>query len=110
MATIDLETTKNQARKLLDSRIDSVTELVHARRRVEELREQLANAEREDKKAYVHATKDGWSEDELKKLGLDNGAAARRRVRRTRAETGTSRTTAAEGDEPPAEVVAGSVE
>lgn len=79
MATIDLETTKDQARKLLNSRIESVTDLVIARKRVDELREQLAEAEREDKKAYVRATKDGWSEDELKKLGLDNAAAGRRR-------------------------------
>ena len=82
MATIDLETTKDQARKLLDSRIASVTDLVIARKHVDELREQLAEAEREDKKAYVRATKDGWSEDELKKLGLDQ-AVTRRRNRRT---------------------------
>lgn len=88
MATIDLETTKNQARKLLDSRIESVTDLVIARKRVDELREQLAEAEREDKKAYVRATKDGWSEDELKKLGLDSSAAGKRR---SRASVPTSR-------------------
>ena len=82
MATIDLETTKDQARKLLDSRIESVTELVIARKRVDELREQLATAEREDRKAYIRATKDGWSEDELKKLGLENAAAGRRRSTR----------------------------
>ncbi|WP_258062639.1 hypothetical protein [Arthrobacter sp. B0490] len=82
MATIDLETIKDQARKLLDSRIASVTDLVIARKRVDELREQLAEAEREDKRAYVRATKDGWSEDELKKLGLNNGPAATRRTRR----------------------------
>jgi hypothetical protein len=83
MATIDLETTKDQARKLLDSRIESVTDLVIARKRVDELREQLADAEREDKKAYVRATKDGWSEDELKKLGLEAGGVAKRRSRRS---------------------------
>lgn len=82
MTTLDLETTKNQARKILDSRIDSVTDLTLARQRVEELRQQLAEAEREDKKAYVRATKDGWSEDELKKLGLENAASGRRRSSR----------------------------
>jgi hypothetical protein len=82
MATIDLETTKDQARKLLDSRIASVTDLVIARKRVDELREQLTRAEREDKKAYVRATRDGWSEDELRKLGLDVQAAGRRRAQR----------------------------
>ncbi|MCC3264590.1 hypothetical protein LJ752_00795 [Arthrobacter sp. zg-Y786] len=41
--------------------------------------EQLAEAQRDDKRAYVRATKDGWSADELRKLGLENAAASRRR-------------------------------
>lgn len=88
MATISIEQTQNQARALLDSRIESVTELVKARQRVADLKEQLAEAEREDKRAYVRATKDGWSADELKKLGLENSAAAKRRGRRTPASSG----------------------
>lgn len=96
MTTLDLETTKSQARKLLDSRVASVTDLTLARKRVEDLRAQLAEAEREDKKAYVRATKDGWSEDELKKLGLDNGAAAKRRTRRTTATGSASETSTPE--------------
>lgn len=79
MPTIDIEQTRNQARALLDSRIESVTNLVKARQRITDLREQLADAEREDKRAYVRATKDGWSPEELKKLGLESGAAVRRR-------------------------------
>ena len=79
MATIDIEHTRNQARALLDSRIESVTALVKTRQRITDLREQLAEAERDDKRAYVRATKDGWSPDELKKLGLEPAAAARRR-------------------------------
>lgn len=79
MAPIDLETTKDQARKLLDSRIASVTDLVIAYKRLHELREQIVEAEREHKKAYIRATKDGWTEDELKKLGLDRGLATKRR-------------------------------
>ena len=71
MAAIDLETTQNQARKLLDSRIASVTELVKARQRRDELLDQMKEAERENKRAYTRAIRDGWSEDELKKLGLD---------------------------------------
>ena len=81
MVTIDLETTKNQACKLLDSRIESVTDLVIARKRVDDLREHVEEVEHEGKKEYVRATKDGWNEDELKKLGLDNGAAAKRCTR-----------------------------
>jgi hypothetical protein len=79
MATIDIEQTRNQARALLDSRIESVTTLVKSRQRVADLKEQLAEAERDDKRAYVRATKDGWSADELKKLGLEPAAAGRRR-------------------------------
>ena len=79
MAIIDIEQTRNQARALLDSRIESVTSLVKTRQRITDLKEQLAEAEREDKRAYVRATKDGWSPDELKKLGLESGAAARKR-------------------------------
>ncbi|WP_417221213.1 hypothetical protein [Arthrobacter sp.] len=75
----DIEATKDKARQLLNSRIDSVTELVKARQRVSELEAQLAEAKKDDKKAYVRATKDGWNNDELKKLGLDQQAAARRR-------------------------------
>jgi len=83
MAAIDLETTQNQARKLLDSRIASVTELVKARQRRDELLEQIKDAERENKRAYARALRDGWNEDELKKLGLDEINGARRRPRGT---------------------------
>lgn len=79
MATIDIEQTRNQAKALLDSRIESVTDLVKTRQRIADLQEQLAEAEREDKRAYVRATKDGWSPEELKKLGLESAAAGRRR-------------------------------
>ena len=79
MAAINIEATKNQARALLDSRIKSVEELVQARQRVTDLKEQLTAAERDDKRAYVKATRDGWSPDELKKLGLEPAAAGRRR-------------------------------
>lgn len=79
MASLNIEETRNQARALLDSRIESVTNLVKTRQRITELRDQLADAEREDKRAYVRATKDGWSPEELKKLGLESGAATRRR-------------------------------
>ncbi|NMR32300.1 hypothetical protein [Crystallibacter degradans] len=79
MATISIKHTQEKARQLLNSRIESVTALVQARQRIADLREQLAEAEREDKRAYVRATRDGWSEEELKKLGLENAAAKRRK-------------------------------
>lgn len=86
--TLNIEQTKAQARALLDSRIESVTNLVKTRQKITDLREQLADAQREDKRAYVRATKDGWSPEELKKLGLESGAATRRR------KPATTRTTA----------------
>ena len=79
MTNLNIEKTQEQARALLDTRIESVTALVKAHQRVSDLKEQLAQAEKEDKRAYVRATKDGWSAEELKKLGLENRAAGRRR-------------------------------
>jgi hypothetical protein len=98
MATIDIEQTRSQARALLDSRIESVTTLVRTRQRITDLREQLAEAEREDKRAYVRATKDGWSPDELKKLGLEPGAAARRRKTTNRTANDGAAATHGEGN------------
>ncbi|AOY73983.1 hypothetical protein IG195_19915 (plasmid) [Arthrobacter sp. TES] len=91
---IDIERTKDQARALLNSRIKTVEELVKARQRVTDLKEQLANAERDDKRAYVKATRDGWSPEELKKLGLEPAAAGRRR----KTQTKTTNTPAADTD------------
>ncbi|MDO5865217.1 MULTISPECIES: hypothetical protein [Paenarthrobacter] len=82
MAAIDLETTQNQARKLLRHRIASVTELAKARPRRDQLSEQVKEAERENKRAHARARRDGWSEEELKKLGLDETGGVRRRTRR----------------------------
>lgn len=81
---IDIERTKDQARALLNSRIKTVEELVKARQKVTDLKEQLANAERDDKRAYVKATRDGWSPEELKKLGLEPAAVGRRRKTQTK--------------------------
>lgn len=80
-STLDAQTTETKARKLLDSRINSVRELVTARQSLDELREQLAAAEAADVKAYRAALSDGWSADELRKLGLDE-PDKKQRVRR----------------------------
>ena len=74
-----IESTQQQARELLNSRIDSVTDLVKARQLVTDLEVKLIEAKKENKKAYVRATKDGWSAEELKKLGLEQGTTTRRR-------------------------------
>ena len=98
MATIDIEQTRTQARALLDSRIESVTALVKTRQRITDLEEQLTEAEREDKRAYVRATRDGWSPDELKKLGLESGAATRRRKTTNRAPGNATTTSQGESN------------
>lgn len=101
MANLDIEQTRNQARALLDSRIESVTALVKSRQRITELRDQLVAAERDDKRAYVQATRDGWSTDELKKLGLEPAAVKRRRTAKRGAgvEQGSGPETAASTDD-----------
>lgn len=98
MANISVEQTQQQARALLDSRIESITALVKSRQRLADLKEQLAEAEREDKRVYVRATKDGWSAEELKKLGLENATAGRRRATNRKASEGAP---SAPGNQPP---------
>jgi hypothetical protein len=46
----------------------------------------------------VRATKDGWSPDELKKLGLESGAAARRRKTTNRTANDGAAATHGEGN------------
>jgi hypothetical protein len=80
-STLDAQTTESKARALLDHRINSVRALVTARQALDDLREQIAAAEAEDVQAYRAALSDGWSADELRKLGLDE-PEKKQRVRR----------------------------
>ena len=98
-STLDAQTTETKARKLLDSRINSVRELVTARQSLDELREQLAAAEAADVKAYRAALSDGWSADELRKLGLDE-PDKKQRVRRRPAARKSSPSEAANRSQP----------
>lgn len=96
--TLDLETAERQARELLDSRIVSVRELVIARQRLAELRDQVDAAERDDVRLYSAAVSAGWSTDELRKLGLaepEKKARARRRTSGRRSDAPAENTTAA---------------
>ena len=93
--TLNLETAERQARELLDSRVQSVRELVIARQHLAELREQVATAERDDVRTYNAAVTAGWSPDELRKLGLtepEKKARARRRSPARRGDATTSET------------------
>lgn len=95
---MDAQTTEQRARELLDSRISSVRELVKARQHVHEVREQISEAEMADVKAYRAALADGWTPDELRKLGLDEPdkpKRVRRRASAARTAANSSSTTSA---------------
>lgn len=93
-STLDAQATESRARELLDSRINSVRTLVAARQELASLHEQLGAAELADVKAYRAALSDGWSAEELRKLGLDEPAKKQRVRRRTVASRSSSDTTA----------------
>lgn len=80
---LSVEDAEKKARELLDRRIASVRTLVTARQKLADLRQQVADAEREDVRLYNAALSDGWSSDELRKLGLtepEKKARTRRRA------------------------------
>ena len=65
---LSVEDAQRQARAILDARINSVTALVTARQDLVELREQIE--QRADVRLYGAAIADGWTADELRRLGL----------------------------------------
>lgn len=68
--TLNIEEAERTARELLDGRMAAVRALVEARQGLADLRAQVAEAEREDARLYAAAVRDGWSADELRKIGL----------------------------------------
>lgn len=80
--SLDAQATEAKARELLDSRITSVRHLVKSRQTLDDHRAVIEAAEVEDVKAYRAALSDGWSVDELRKLGLDEPAKQQRTRRR----------------------------
>ena len=79
---LDIEQTEQKMRELLDARMQSVRALVTSRQSVTDLRAQLAEAEADDAKKYSSALSDGWTETELRKLGI-TPADQKPRARRT---------------------------
>ena len=79
---LDLEAAETKARELLDARISSVRGLVHAAQAEAEVRAQMQAAEREHARAYAAAVGDGWTPDELRKLGLQDPERKARTPRR----------------------------
>lgn len=92
---LDLKATEAKARDLIDSRIASIRDLVTKRQAVLDLLDQLTAAETADAKAYRAALSDGWKDDELRKLGLDEPAKMARKPR-ARRTTKTSRPTSSD--------------
>lgn len=80
---LSVEDAEQKARELLDRRIESVRTLVTARQKLAGLRDQVAEAEREDVRLYSAALSDGWSGEELRKLGLGEPEKKVRARRRT---------------------------
>lgn len=100
---LSVEDAQRQARALLDGRITSVTALVHARQQLADLREQIEQAEREDVRLYSAAITDGWTADELRRLGLaEPEKKARVRKRASGSRRGTDHSAASVADTPAA--------
>src|SRR4051812_21097576 len=93
---LDTTAVEHTARQLLDARITAVRELATAQIAVDHARAALSAAETTHATVYADATRAGWSDPELKQIGLS--APARRsagRPRRARPAAGRDNTTAA---------------
>ncbi|MDQ8044929.1 MAG: hypothetical protein REI11_10005 [Patulibacter sp.] len=71
---------ESAARQLLEGRVQSVTALDEITREEADLTERLSAVQTERAKRYAAATKNGWTDAELGKLGFHKpGTRARRR-------------------------------
>lgn len=88
----DPQQAEEAARRLLDDRMDYVRRAITARGALDEAREALKEAERNDAQAFQAAVNEGgWSQDELKKIGLPAPEKVQRVQRRRRmTKNGTS--------------------
>lgn len=79
---VDTEAIERAARALLDSRVQAVRSLAAARQKLLDAQAAQAAAEHEDAAAWIAALRQGWSEEELKKVGFDPPRKAQPRGRR----------------------------
>lgn len=72
---------REQAERVIEERLKAVRLLTENRRRLADLREQLAAAESDDRRLWADALKLGWTRAELRASGLaePTGKAPRRR-------------------------------
>ena len=80
---LTIEDVERDARALLDAKMASIRHLVTAKEHTETLRDQLAEADRDEHRAYTAALASGWSATELSSLGLKEPTTDRPRRRRT---------------------------
>jgi hypothetical protein len=68
---VNIEKAQRTLRELLDQRVEIVNELLHATQRSIDLRTQADEAERESDRLYQNALRQGWTSEELRKVGLE---------------------------------------
>ncbi|MGH2498931.1 MAG: hypothetical protein ACRDF0_02385 [Candidatus Limnocylindria bacterium] len=98
---LDTQAVEDTARGLLDARITAVRELAKAQVAVDQARDALAATEASHAAVYAAATRAGWSDGELKQMGL---VASKRRApgRPRRARSGRHRGTPEPVEQPTA--------
>lgn len=77
-----MEQAERRARELLDNRMESVRVLVRAQQGVSDAEERMREAQVEKASAWRSAVQNGWSAEELKKLGIDEPVRVRKPRRR----------------------------
>lgn len=78
---------ERQIQSLLDRRVAAVRDLVQRNQGVTDAKTSLAAAHSEHRKAWMRAIQRGWTETELRKVGLNRPTAARTRRTTTKADT-----------------------
>ena len=95
MTTVDAHL-HERAREMLDARLAVIDRLAGAAVAVRDARTALDVAEREEAAAYAAASKAGWTDDELRRLGL--ARPARRTPGRPRQHARTPEVAAANSE------------
>ncbi|WP_272028137.1 hypothetical protein [Kocuria rosea] len=87
----DPQQAEEVAQRLLNDRMDYVRRAIATRGALDKAREALKEAEKNDVQAFQAAVNNGgWTEDELRKIGLTSPAKIQRVQRRRKLSTDTS--------------------
>ncbi len=101
---VNIEEAQATLQALLNERVEVVNELLQSAATSAQLRQQADDAERETARLYQAAIRQGWSPDELKRVGItdpSNGATkpAKRRGSGRTAPTSTTQQPISTGDD-----------